>query len=400
MTDHTASAAPRTISTQRPGRSITVGLRGVLVAVVAAVALLAMTASSAWADLQWYEGQPATSTFTCVGQIVQGADIVAGYQADPSSLPKAGDLFYGLVGFGAAIPTCDGGTQYGEVDLVLPPGVTLAVDASHPITCTYTDLNAPTVPDPTCPTNTDDHGIYGPALSPNGPGTAWRLPAGRWFEIRFPLRSDRQLQGEAGGYCPQTIDQLLATSSPNDCLEVALGLADGADNPWLLAHEGLVIDPAATPAPTPQPPTPTPQPSAPTPKPPRPCARPTASASCAPVPTPKPPRVVTRITFAHAHLAALANRPLALSLRCATRCRGNVTIAISAATAKRLRLAAHPLTLAHGHFAAGAGTIATVHLDLPHRLAMSLRRLRSLPVTVTAVPSSGANTVAHRTLQR
>ncbi|MGH2893812.1 MAG: hypothetical protein ACRDPM_11190, partial [Solirubrobacteraceae bacterium] len=298
-------------------------LRGVLVAVAAAVALLAVRASSAWASLQWHDGQPATSTFTCLGELVQGADVVAGYQADPSRLPQAGEVFYGHVGFGAAIPTCDGATQYGEVDLILPPGVSLAVDASHPITCTYTDINGPTVPNPTCPTTTDNHGIYGPALSPHGPASAWQLPAGRWFEIQFPLRADRQLRGEAGGYCPLTVDQI--SDTPNDCLGAVLGLAAGdADNPWLLAHEGLVINPAATPTPTPTPPTPTPPTPPPPPTPPITCA---ATAHCTP-PTPTT-KVITRITFAHVHLAALTHRPLTLSVRCAKACRGTVTIRVT-----------------------------------------------------------------------
>ena len=320
----------------------------------------------------------------------RGSDVVAGYQADPASLPKAGDVFYAHVGFGAAIETCDGGTQYGEVDLVLPPGVSLAVDADHPITCTYTDVNGPMVPNPQCPAATSS-GIYGPALAPGAPGSAWRLPAGRWFEIQFPLRSTRQLRGAAGGYCPLTVDEI-ATSPQNDCLGAVLGLAAGdADNPWLLAHEGLVIDPATTP-PVPTP-TPTPTPTPPKATPPKPTP-----------PTPKPPkltaRVVGHVAFAHAHLAGLTHRPLTLSVRCVKRCRGTVTIAISAATAKRLRLSSHALTLARGRFAAHAGKTATVHLKVSHPLAIKVRRLRSLPVTVTAAPAGGRKVAAHHTLTR
>lgn len=393
---HSASIGVMTSPFTRAGAHRRVGAltphiaRRTLAAAAATIALLA-AAPSAWASLQWNDGQPATSTFTCVGEIIQGADVVAGYQADPASLPKAGDVFYGHVGFGAAVPTCDGATQYGEVDLVLPPGVSMAVDASHPITCTYTDINGPTVPNPTCPTNTDNRGIYGPALSPHGPGSAWQLPAGRWFEIQFPLRADRQLLGEAGGYCPLTVDQIGDT--PNDCLGAVLGLADGdADNPWLLAHEGLVIDPAATPTP----PTPTPTCCAPAPK-------PTPTPTCCtpgPTPTPRRARVVGRVAVTGAHLARLMHTPLTLRVRCVEACRGTVTIGVSATTAERLRLSRHSLTLARGHFAARAGNTATVHLKVSHRLAMKVRRLRSLPVTITTVPADGRQVVIHPTLKR
>jgi len=363
------------------GRGIIGRVRSSLVVAAAAIGLLA-AAPSAWAALQWNDGQVATSTFMCVGQLVQAADVVAGYQADPSSLPKAGDVFYGHVGFGAAIDTCGGGPQYAEVDLVLPPGVSMAVDASHPITCTYTDSSAPTVTvtNPTCPTNTDDHGTYGPALSPNGPASAWALPAGRWFEIQFPLRSDRQLQGEAGGYCPQTVQEVLR-SLQNDCLGVAFGLSDGAGNPWLVAHEGLVIDPAApSPQPQPQPgPQPQPQPGLQSPS---------------PRPIPAGPHV--KLALAARQSLSKIVRARAIVLTCAvdraSRCVVRATI--TAAQARELHLSVkhgvRRVTLGKASVRLRRAGHATVRLTLSDKTAVALRHARTLVVFLTATATDGA----------
>lgn len=360
------------------------GPRCALAAMISVAALL-VTVPSAGADAPWNDGTWVQSSLVkCVINVEEvGAIAAVGYQGDPANLPKAGEVFYGHAAFGAATEAC-GGDQAAELDLVLPAGVSLAVDASHPIRCTYTDQNAPTVPDPSCPTHAIA-GTYGPQLAHDDAGDAWVLPPGRLFIIEFPLRSTRQLKGPAGGACPQTLTDVV-TPAANDCLVGALHLADGYSDPWLLPDEPMVIGPASAPSP--------PAPSPPAPAPPVPVP---------PKPAPVGRKIVTRIEFSHTHLAKLANKRLTLSLHCAKRCHGTVTITVSAKTARRLRLAKqprHPVTIAHGRFSARLAKSATVQLKVASQLAARLRRLSTLPVTVTAKPSDGPRTVAHRTLRR
>ncbi|MDX6728288.1 MAG: hypothetical protein QOK49_3093 [Baekduia sp.] len=349
-------------------------IRSALV-VLASAGMLALTASTARAAEQWNDGVPAMSTqVKCViGLQETGAIAKAGYLADPSKLPQAGQVFYGHADFGATTDTaCSSGDQVAELDVVLPPGVSLAVDAAHPIACLYADDDGPGASYPTCPTHAIA-GAYGPAIPSDDAGHAWTMPAGREFDVRFPLRSDRKLAGPAGGHCPQSVDEI-PTSPQRDCLLIALHVADGYSDPWLTPSEELFIDPAAAgPAPTPGP---------------------------NPQRTPNPTSVVSQIAFTSAHLAAVAKKGLGLSMRCATACKGNVKVQVAAATAKRLHLAKGALTLTSGRFSAAAGRTATVHLKLSRRLAGKVRRLRSLAVTVTVTPSGAAKTVAHLTLHR
>ena len=346
---------------------------GCAVAVLASVCILALAASTARAAEQWNDGVPAMSTqVKCVINLQEtGAIAKAGYLADPSKLPQAGQVFYGHADFGATTDTaCSSGDQVGELDVVLPPGVSLAVDASHPITCLYADNGGAGVNAPTCPTHTIV-GAYGPAIPSDDAGHAWTMPAGREFDVRFPLKSDRRLAGPAGGHCPQSVDEISAYPQ-RDCLLIALHVADGYSDPWLTPSEELFIDPAAAG-------------SAPSPT---------------PTPTPNPTPVVSRIAFTSAHLAAVTKKGLWLSMRCATACKGRVKVEVAAATAKRLHLAKGALMLTSGRFSAAAGKTATVHLKLSRALAGKVRKLKSLAVTVTVMPSGAAKTVAHLTLHR
>ena len=325
--------------------------------------MLSLTASTARAAEQWNDGVPATSTqVKCVIDLQEtGAIAKAGYLADPAKPPAAGQVFYGHADFGATTDTaCSSGDQVAELDVVLPPGVSLAIDAAHPITCLYTDNDGPQTSYPTCPTQAIA-GAYGPAIPSDDAGHAWTMPAGREFDIRFPLKSDRPLTGPAGGHCPQSADEIPAYPQ-NDCLLIALHVADGYSDPWLTPSEELFIDPpAAGPGTT----------SAPT---------------------------VSHIAFTRTHLATAASKGLTLSMRCATACHGNVKVEVPAATAKHLHLAKGTLKLAGGHFSATAGRTATVHLKLSHKLARKVRKLKSLAVAVTVTPAGAAKTVAHLTL--
>lgn len=327
--------------------------------------ILSVAASSAHAAEQWNDGVPATSTqVKCVINLQEtGAIAKAGYLADPAKLPTAGQVFYGHADFGATTDTaCSSGDQVAELDVVLPPGVSLAVDAAHPITCLYADNDGPQTNYPTCPTQ-PIVGAYGPAIPSDDAGHAWTMPAGREFDIRFPLKSDRTLTGPAGGHCPQSVDEIPAYPQ-RDCLLIALHVADGYSDPWLTPSEELFIDPAA--------------------------------AGSAPSPAP----IVSHIAFTGGHLATAAKQGLRLSLRCARACHGHVKIAVAAATAKRLHLAKGALRLTSGQFSATAGKTATVHLKLSRKLAGKVRKLKSLAVTVTATPAGAAKTVAHLTLHR
>jgi hypothetical protein len=360
------------------GRSRIASL-GALVAVLSFACILSIAASTARAAEQWNDGVPAMSTqVKCVINLQEtGAIAEAGYLADPSKLPKAGEVFYGHAIFGATTDTaCSSGDQIAELDIVLPPGVSLAIDATHPITCLYADEDGPEADYPTCPTHTIV-GAYGPSIAADESAHAWTMPPGRQFDVRFPLTSNRKLVGPGGGHCPQSVDEI-PTSPQRDCLLIALHVVDGYSDPWLTPNEELFIDPAAaSPTPTPTP-TPTPSPTPPKPD------------STTPV--------VSRIAFTGAHLATAANKGLRLSMRCAKACHGTVKVTVAAATAKRLHLAKGALTLTSGHFSAAAGKTATVPLKLSRRLAGKIRNLKSLAVTVTVTPSGAAKMVTHLTL--
>jgi pimeloyl-ACP methyl ester carboxylesterase len=212
-------------------RSRTASL-GALVAALASACILSIAAPTARAAEQWNDGGPAMSTqVKCVINLQEtGAIAKAGYLADPSKLPKAGEVFYGHAVFGATTDTaCSSGDQLAELDIVLPPGVSLAIDATHPITCLYADDDGPGANYPTCPTHTIVGG-YGPSIPADDAGHAWTMPAGREFDVRFPLTSNRKLVGPGGGHCPQSLDEI-PTSPQRDCLLIALHVVDGYSDP-------------------------------------------------------------------------------------------------------------------------------------------------------------------------
>jgi hypothetical protein len=210
---------------------------------VAAAALIG--ASTASADATWHDGQTLDSHLynPCLDITEFGAVAQAGYQTDPATT-RAGDVFYGHAVFGAATHVggnCTDTDQAAELDLVLPPGVSLAVDAAHPIYCFYVEDNGASGPNPTCPTHAVN-GIYGPMLPAGDGGAGWDMPPGRTLEVQFPLVSDRELKGPAGGHCPETLDEI-GTSPQRDCLLLAVHVADGSDDPWLLPNVEMVVAP-------------------------------------------------------------------------------------------------------------------------------------------------------------
>ena len=135
----------------------------VALVVLASACILSLAASTARAAEQWNDGVPATSTqVKCVINLQEtGAIAKAGYLADPAKPPTAGQVFYGHADFGATTDTaCSSGDQVAELDVVLPPGVSLAIDAAHPITCLYTDNDGPQTNYPTCPTQRDRRRLW------------------------------------------------------------------------------------------------------------------------------------------------------------------------------------------------------------------------------------------------
>jgi hypothetical protein len=232
---------------------------------VAAAALIG--ASTASADTSWHDGQTVDSQLynPCLHISEFGALAQAGYETDPAAT-RAGDVFYGHVVFGAATHVggnCTDTDQAAELDLVLPPGVSLAVDAQHPIYCFSIDQGQPAQADPACPTHAAT-GAYGPMLPAGDGGAAWDMPPGRTLEVQFPLVSTRELKGPAAGHCPESVDEIGAFPQ-RDCLAVAVHVADGTDDPWLFPTVQMILAPrAVTPGPTPSPtpsPTPTPTPT-------------------------------------------------------------------------------------------------------------------------------------------
>jgi len=346
-------------------------------AVAAAVALAA--APSARADVEWQDGLLATSTYTqCVINTVEtGADAWTGYLMDPANPPRPGDLFYGHAAFAALTSAC-AGNMVAELDLVLPPGVSLAIDAAHPIRCYYQDADAPDkVVNPKCPTRTVA-GVLGPQLPAGDGGGGWDLPPGRTFEVQFPLVSNRQLRGPAGGHCPRTVDEI-PFYVDHDCLITAVHVIDGDTNPWLTPSEELFLGPppAAPPAPGPAPkPGPTPTPG--------------------PKPTPTPTRAKLSLALtAGQHLRSVA-RARALSVTCsataAGRCRVRATIAGRQARALKLPRArsATPYPLGSASRRLSEPGRATLRIRLARTTAVALQRARTVRVTLTATDGNGA----------
>jgi hypothetical protein len=71
-------------------------------------------------------------------------------------------------------------------------------------------------------------------------GQPWALPHGRIFIVEFPIRAERPMRGLAGGACPKDLDELPALPH-NNCLIAVFHVADGYRDPWMVAHQNLVV---------------------------------------------------------------------------------------------------------------------------------------------------------------
>jgi hypothetical protein len=233
-------------------------MRRAAIAVVAlTLGALAAQPPSALAAPEWNDGEPAISVLqNCLtGDFEYGAGAFVGQYVDRANLSRPGEVFYGHILFEALTEAFCPVEQHAEVDLVLPPGVSIAPDAAHPIRCNYSEDNGETEhPNPTCPTHAVN-GTYGPMLPPEDGGGAWSLPVGTIFEVQVPLVSTRSLD-VTGGTCQSTTADLVSRSS--DCLVGAVHIIDGQTDPWLVPSQQLFVAPApaAPPPPSPKPPSP------------------------------------------------------------------------------------------------------------------------------------------------
>jgi hypothetical protein len=331
------------------------------VAAIATAGAALAVAPSARADAQWQDGLLATSTYTqCVVNTVEtGADAWAGYLMDPNNPPRPGEVFYGHAAFAALTSACYG-DMAAELDLVLPPGVSLATDARHPIRCYYQEPDAADkVVDPTCPTHTVG-GAYGPQLPAGDGGGGWDLPPGRTYEVQFPLVSTRWLKGPAGGHCPASADEI-AFHPDRDCLITAVHVVDGDSDPWLTPSEELFLAP----------------------------------------PGPTHAKVSLALPSGQ-HLRSIA-RARALRVTCsatvAGRCRVRATIAGRQARALRLpgaKKTKKPYTLGSASRVLHRAGSASLRIRLSRRAAAALKHARRLRITLIATGGNGAT--SHRTV--
>lgn len=128
--------------------------------------------------------------------------------------------------------------QRATLEIVPPPGAALAVDAAHPVRCQVSADGGKTFSPYTPCAGTPAHGTYGQALLPAG--QPWALPHGRIFIVEFPIRALQPMRGLAGGACPKDLDELLALPH-NNCLIAVFHVADGYRDPWMVAHQNLVV---------------------------------------------------------------------------------------------------------------------------------------------------------------
>jgi hypothetical protein len=128
--------------------------------------------------------------------------------------------------------------QHATLEIVAPKGTTLAIDQAHPVRCEVSADGGKTFsPYTPCPTGAQ-HGTYGAALLPEG--RPWAMPHARILIVEFPVRAQVAMRGLAGGSCPRDLNELL-TLPHNNCLMAVLHVADGYGDPWMIAHQNLVV---------------------------------------------------------------------------------------------------------------------------------------------------------------
>jgi hypothetical protein len=211
----------------------------------------AVFAAAASAKPRWNEGKMERSTVQSCASVVAGQPVLtagilahAGFRADPKALPRVGQTFYGRAFIGGAGDPCV--TQMAKLELVLPAGVRLAITRATPIRCTSItpDTSSAVSSAEGCP-RSPIRGTYGPWLArTNRQDGLWELPRGQGYLIDFPLRSTRTLKGIARGV-PACARPAFGPPCPaakaRDYLQVAVHVADGNTNPWVVPVVGLFV---------------------------------------------------------------------------------------------------------------------------------------------------------------
>lgn len=204
-----------------------------------AFVILVLAALPARAVTQWYDGPWVFSEMqNCVtGVRGTGSGIRLGFEADPKQAARVGQTFYARAIFGMVSGCVQ--PQHASLELVMPHGAALAVDAAHPIRCEISADGGKTFSPYTPCVVAPKHGTYGQALAPDGQ-PEWTLPYARIFIVDFPVRATIPMRGLAGGVCPRDLDELLTLPHDN-CLIAVFHVADGFRDPWLLPHQNLVV---------------------------------------------------------------------------------------------------------------------------------------------------------------
>jgi hypothetical protein len=199
----------------------------VFVVGVVVVMLLALAPGSASAAASWQSGPLVESQdFNCItGDVEQEAGTYMSYYTDPASPPQVGQTFYVAIDVTGIGNTCAG--IYADVNLLLPSGLSVAIDGTHPVYCYlgFPGASSYTRDTQDCPQSLG-FGPNGYSLDPvhaNPP--FWPLPQGGTVEIQVPVKSSVSGTVQFGGY---------------------VQLADGDLDPTLGPTMYAVIDPAAT----------------------------------------------------------------------------------------------------------------------------------------------------------
>jgi hypothetical protein len=215
-------------------------------------AVLAFGAGTADARLDWAPGQRDQSLIISCASIATGFPIqvigdVADSEArlDPAHLPHVGDVFYGALTIGAVGDPCGNGVLIPEA---MPPlGVSLAVDADHPIVCSYRDIATGREQFVSSPCARVLPGTFGGwwivrTVDPK----PWPLAYGSELELAVPLRSSRVLVGN-GSPAPNCGRQLGTRDPPcprraiGAHLQWAVQVSDGQTSPILTPFVGVFV---------------------------------------------------------------------------------------------------------------------------------------------------------------
>jgi uncharacterized repeat protein (TIGR02543 family) len=189
-------------------------------AVVLALAMpLTASAAQKWLD----GGMQTTSHLNCIsGSIEMLSDELIGYWGDDQATwPAVGDVFYTRVMMANVGNVCSG-YYAAHMELILPAGTALAIDAANPIRCYANRFSDPPGAANNCPTSLSV-GSYGYNLdSTAGP---WALPMGWMIQVWVPIYSTKKMSG-------------IAT---NDYLQAYTKAIDGSGNPTDVVKQGLFV---------------------------------------------------------------------------------------------------------------------------------------------------------------